>query len=92
MVDPHLDKAVHTFNNSKVGQNVAAANNRAQGIADGLTGFTKSANAKTSGMRNTLGKATDTLNEFNSANKYGDAFGLDAGKIADGIKGFGSGG
>ena len=54
---------------------MAAANNRAQGIADGLTGFTKSANAKTSGARAAMETATDTLNEFNSATKYGDALG-----------------
>ena len=86
MADPYIHKAANAFNQSKLGQKLAPVNVKAQGFADRLNGWTDKAEKKTSGMRKTMGSVTNTLNEFNRADKYGDAFGLDSAELAEGIK------
>ena len=78
VVDPKLQAGMDKFNNSEVGQGVAQVNSGAQKMADRINSFTESATEKTAGVRSTMGAITDTLNDFNSADKYGDAFGLTA--------------
>ena len=88
-VDPALQNGMNKFNDSKVGQGLATVNKGAQKFADATNKFTDNAGKKTGGFMAGVEKTTSVLNDFNSAKKEGDAFGLSSEKIANGIKGKG---
>ena len=76
MVDSRINNTVDKFNNSAVGQKVSDFNDKAQQFANTTNAFTANARNSTGGTLDTMNTVTNALNEFNSAEKVGDAFGL----------------
>lgn len=82
--DPAINRVNQTtdkFGQTRMGKGLSSLNKKAQGVADKTTAWTKSKKESTAALNAKLGTATKVLNEFNKAEKNGDAFGLNAEKI-----------
>jgi hypothetical protein len=86
-VDPMMQNSMDKFGNTKAGQKLEKFNNGAQKMANGLNAWTEKTGEKIAPTMSKMEKATNTLNDFNSAKKVGDAFGLSSEKIANKLTG-----